>query len=106
MLRIHKRFRYKLRMMGIPVNNPAFMYQDNQSVLWNTMVPESSLKNKSYAMTYHFCREGVSKLEWSTAYVRTNLNPSDIMTKSISSIKDRIRKVRMLLYDMYPDTDG
>ena len=57
-------------------------------------------------MAYHFCQEGVSKLEWLTAYVRTNLNPSDIMTKSISSVKDRIRKVRMVLYDIYPETDG
>ena len=75
--------RYKLRMMGIPVNNPAFLYGDNQSVLWNTTVPESSLKKKSCAVVYHFCREGVSKLEWLTAFVRTNLNPSEIMTESI-----------------------
>ena len=34
-----KGLRYKLRMMGIPVNNPAFIHGDNQSVLWNTTVP-------------------------------------------------------------------
>ena len=39
--------RYKLRMMGIPVNNPAFVYGDNQSVLWNTTDPDSTLKKKS-----------------------------------------------------------
>ena len=94
--------RYKLRMMGIPVNNPTFIYGDNQSVLWNTTVPESSLKKKSCAVAYHFCREGVARLEWLTAYVKTNLNPSDVLTKSISSIKDRATKVRMLLYDIYP----
>ena len=59
--------RYKSRMMGIPVNNPTFIYGDNQSVLWNTTLPESSLKKKSCTVTYHFCREGVVKLEWLTA---------------------------------------
>ena len=91
--------------MGIPVNIPTFIYGDNQSVLWNTTVPESALKKKSCAVAYHFCREGVSKLEWLTTYVRTNLDPSDVLTKSISSVKDRIKKVRMLLYDIYPEVN-
>ena len=96
-----RELRYKLRMMEIPVNNPAFIFGDNQSVVWNTTVLESSLKKKSCAVAYYFCREDVSRLEWLTAYIRTHLNSSDIMTKSVSSIKDRIRKVRMLLYDIY-----
>ena len=91
--------------MGIFVNNPAFIYGNNGSVLWNTTVPESSLKKKSCAVAYYFCGDGVAKLEWLTTYVKTNLNPSDIMTKSISSLKERIKKVRMLLYDMYPEGD-
>ena len=33
-----KGLRYKLRMMGIPVNNPCFIYCDYQLVLWNTTV--------------------------------------------------------------------
>ena len=45
--------RYKLRMMGIPVSNPCFIYGDNQSVLWNTTVPESTLKNKTASVAYH-----------------------------------------------------
>ena len=89
--------------MGIPVNNPTFIYGDNQSVLWNTTVPESSLKKKSCAVAYHFCREGVARVEWLTAYVRTNLNPSNILTKLVGSIKDIVTKVRMLLYDIYPE---
>ena len=98
-----KGLRYKLRMMGIPVTNPAFIHGDNQSVLWNTTVPESSLKKKSCAVAYHFVREGVSRDEWRTGYVRTNVNPSDILTKTVTELSDRIRKIRMLLYDIYPE---
>ena len=95
--------RYKLRMMGIPVTNPAFIFGDNQSVLWNTTVPDSTLKKKSSSVAYHFVREGVAKDEWRTAYVNTKLNPSDVLTKMITVMNDRKRKVRMMLYDIYPE---
>ena len=98
-----KGLRYKLQMMGIPVNNPAFVYGDNQSVLWNTTVHESTLKKKSSSVAYHYIREGCAMDMWRTTYVRTNLNPSDVLTKTVSSISDRIRKIRMLLYDIYPE---
>ena len=97
--------RYKLRMMGIPVNNPAFVYGDNQSVLWNTTDPDSTLKKKSSSVAYHFVREGVAKDEWRTGYVKTSDNPSDVMTKIIVSATDRKRKVSMMLYDIYPEVD-
>ena len=95
--------RYKLRMMGIPVNNPTFVMGDNQSVLWNTTVPDSTLKKKSSAVAYHFVREGVANDEWRTSYVNTKENPSDVCTKVIPNGEDRKRKIRMILYDIYPD---
>ena len=94
-------FRYKLRMMGIPVNNPAIIYGDNQSVLWNTSVPDSTLKKKTAAVAYNYCREGVSRNEWVTNYTSSKTNPGDIMTKSVT--QDRKEKIRMLLFDIYPE---
>ena len=52
--------RYKLRMMGIKVDEPSFVFGDNQSVLCNTTAPASTLKKKSNAIAYHFVREGVA----------------------------------------------
>jgi len=46
--------RYKLRMMGITVDEPAYVFGDNQSVLANTTAPDSTLKKKSNAIAYHF----------------------------------------------------
>ena len=94
--------RYKLRMMGIPVENPCFIYGDNQSVLWNTTVPESKLKKKSSSVAYHSVREGVSRDEWRTTYVKSNKNPSDLLTKPVPVGINRYTKVRMVLYDIYP----
>jgi hypothetical protein len=45
---------YKLRMMGMTVNKPTFVFEDDQSVLANTTAPASTLKKKSNAIAYHF----------------------------------------------------
>ena len=75
--------RYKLRMMGITVENPCFVFGDNQLVLWNTTVPESTLKKKTSSAAYHFVHEGVSCDEWRMTYINTKDNPSDIATKNV-----------------------
>ena len=54
---------YKLRMMGIPVKLPSFVFGDNQSVLVNSSQPHSTLKKKSSSIAFHFIREGVAKDE-------------------------------------------
>ena len=46
--------RYKLWMMGVPVEEPSYIFGDNQSVLNNTSLPESVLKKKNNAIAYHF----------------------------------------------------
>ena len=53
--------RYKLRMMGIPVDLPAYVFGDNQSVLANTSFPHSKLKKKISSIAFHYVREGVAK---------------------------------------------
>ena len=74
---------YKLHMMRITCN--SFIFGDNQSVLANTTIPDSTLKNKSQSIAYHFVREDTARDEWSTAYVNTHLNPADILTKPLPS---------------------
>ena len=92
-----KGLKYKLRMFGIPVAKPALVFGDNQSVLANTTMPESMLKKKSNAIAYHFVREGCAQNAWITAYVKTNDNVADLMTKPLSGEK-RWNFVRMLLH--------
>ena len=52
--------RYKLRMMGIPVEGPTSIDGDNQSVLANTTIPDSTLKKESQSIAYHFVHEGAT----------------------------------------------
>ena len=90
--------RYKLRMMAIPCDFPSYVYGDNQSVLVNSSKPFSVLKKKSSSIAYHFVREGVAKDEWRTAYINTNDNVADILTKPLAGDEKRARFVKMILH--------
>ena len=51
-------------MMGISCDDPTFIYGDNQLVLANTTIPNSTLKKKSQSIAYHFVQEGAAGDEW------------------------------------------
>ena len=51
---------YKLRMLGIPVEEPARVYCDNESVVKSTSYPESALKKKHCSIVYHRIHESVA----------------------------------------------
>ena len=90
--------RFKLRMMGIPVDDFTYVFGDNQSVLVNSTKPHSSLKKKSSSVAYHFVREGVAKDEWRATYLNTNLNPADMLTKSLCGGEKRTLFTSYFLY--------
>ena len=101
-----KGLRYKLRMMGIPVDEPAFIFGDNQSVLQNTGLPQSTLKKKSNSIAFHFVREGTAKDEWRTTYINTHENVADLLTKPLPSGEKRWKFVSMLLHHLAPASKG
>lgn len=90
--------RYKLRMMGIPVNLPTYIFGDNQSVLSNTSKPHSTLKKKSSSIAFHYVREGTARDEWRTTYLNTHHNPSDMLTKSLPGGEKRSRFISYVLH--------
>ena len=47
-------------VIGITVDEPAFVVGDNQAVLADTTNPTYTIKKKSNANAYHFVREGVA----------------------------------------------
>ena len=67
--------RYKLRMMGIAIEEPTYIYGDNRSVLANTLVPESTLKKKSHSTAYHFVRGRVPGLGGPKYAISTQISP-------------------------------
>jgi hypothetical protein len=55
-----KALRYKLRMMGIPLDGPANVLVDNDSVVKNSTIPLSTLQRKHNSIRYHCVRESVA----------------------------------------------
>ena len=93
--------RYKLRMMGIPCEGPAYILGDNQSVLCNTSIPDSTLSKKSQSIAYHMIREGVARGEWMTAYIKSDMNDADLLTKKLPAGEKRRRFVSNILHHIY-----
>ena len=93
--------RYKLRMMGIPVEGPAYIHGDNQSVLCNTSRPDSTLKKKSQSIAFHFVREGVARDEWRTAYMNTHYNEADLLTKVLPHGEKQVKFMQNLLHHIF-----
>ena len=73
--------KYTLRMMGIPLDGPAWMFGDNQSVLTSATVPQSNLNKRHNALAYHRVREAVSAKVMYFMHIAGKVNVSDIFTK-------------------------
>jgi hypothetical protein len=93
--------RYKLRMLGIPCDGPVYIQGDNQSVLYNTTIPDSTLKKKSQSIAYHYVREGSARDEWRTSYISTHDNEADLLTKTLPAGEKRRGFVRNLLHHIF-----
>jgi len=75
-------FRYKLRMMGIPLKGPSHVLCDNRSVVLNTTLPSSTLKKKHNAIAYHRVREAVAAKVVKVLHIEGKENIADILTKA------------------------
>ena len=93
--------RYKLHMMGMPCEAPAYIYGDNQSVLANTTIPNSTLKKKSQSIAYHFVMEGSARDEWWTSYINRHENEADLFTKLLPNGDKRKGFIRRILHHMF-----
>ena len=92
--------RYKLRMMGIPIAGPSYIYGDNMSVINNSSKPDSTLNKKSNQVCYHAVREAVAMGECLITHISTHDNLGDLATKIIPGGIKRERLVDMVLYDI------
>lgn len=92
--------RYKLRMMGIPIKDPTFVYGDNKSMVYNTSIPESVLRKKNNSISYHFIREGSACGEWKTGNIPRDENISDLLTAARPAGIQRSKHVNSIMYDM------
>ena len=96
--------RYKLRMMGVELSGPSYVYGDNMSVVNNSTKPESTLNKKSSSVCFHAVREAIAMGEALVCHIDTHENVADLATKTIPYGVKRIRLVDKLLCDIESDS--
>jgi hypothetical protein len=89
--------RTKLRMLGIPLEGPANILCDNQGVVKNTSIPESTLNKKHNAINYHAIREAVAMEMIRVGKEDTETNLADLLTKPLSQPR-REKLLQSILY--------
>ena len=69
-------------MFGIDImQDETKIFGDNQSVITNTTIPESTLKKKHHSVNYNFVREAVAAGVALIFKVDTGSNLADLFTK-------------------------
>ena len=91
-----------MRIMGVTIYGPLYIYGDSMLVIHNTQHIESTLEKKSNYIFYHAVCKSVAMGESLTGHVGTTKNCSDLATKVLYGGKRRFH-VSNLLYKMYND---
>jgi hypothetical protein len=92
--------RYKLRMMGVAIDGPTYVYGDNMSVVHNTQRPESVLKKKSNTICYQAVRDSTAMGESIIGNIPSVNNPAYICTKAVPGGQKRDHLIGLLLHDI------
>jgi hypothetical protein len=87
-------------MMGVNIDGPIYVYGNNMTVVHSTHHPESVLKNKSNAISYHAVRASAAMGESIIGHVPSVNNPADICTKAVPGGHKRDHLIGLLLHDI------
>lgn len=89
--------RIKLQLFGVPLAGPASVLCDNQGVVKNTSIPESTLTKKHNAINYHIVQEAVAMGMIRVGKEDTETNLADLLTKILSQPR-REKLISRIMY--------
>jgi len=89
-------YRYKLRMMGLPLSGPSLLFGDNKSVISSCSVLSSTLKKRHNALAYHKIRECVAAGVIRIYHVDGKHNVADLLTKPLPGDVFRRHRAKLL----------
>jgi hypothetical protein len=73
--------RYTLRMFGAPLDGPAYLFGDNESVVTQSTIPHSMLNKRHNALSYHRVREAVASKMMYFIHIDGKQNIADCLSK-------------------------
>jgi hypothetical protein len=77
--------RYSLRMLGVPLAGPSWMFGDNLSVVNSSTIPSGKLQKRNHILNYHRVREAQAAKVINFVHMDGKDNPADILTKHRTS---------------------
>ena len=90
--------RIKLMSIGVPLKGPTNVLCDNQGVVMNTSIPESTLSKKHNSINYHIIREAAAAGILRVGKEDTGTNLADALTK-LMAYSEKIALTGMVQYD-------
>ena len=90
--------RIKLKCFGVPLDGPTNVMCDNNGVVKNTSIPESTLNKKHNSINYHVVREAAAAGILRVGKEDTKTNLADALTKLLPYSK-KMELLGGLLYD-------
>ncbi|CAJ1933593.1 unnamed protein product [Cylindrotheca closterium] len=80
--------RYKLRMFGIPLDEePTQVLVDNEAVVKNSSLVESTLNKKHNSIAYHYARWNVAARVIAVSWINGAINIADAFTKRLTQMR-------------------
>ena len=70
---------------------------DNKSVVSNTVIASSTLRNRQIGIAYRMCHECVTADIIRVRHIKSEFNRADILTKPLASVKHRALVDRIFL---------
>ena len=78
--------RYTLRMLGVPIDGPAWMFGDNKSVVDSSVMIHSSLTKRHNALAYHLVHEAIAAGVVHFIHIPGAENLADVLTKFLPRV--------------------
>ena len=79
--------RLTLRYLGVPLNEKAYMFGDNKSVVDSSSRPHAKLHKRHTALSFHRVREAIASKMLCFTFINGSINPADILSKHWSNHK-------------------
>eukprot|EP00957_Ditylum_brightwellii_P180467 13747199-Ditylum_brightwellii.AAC.2 len=79
--------RYTLRMLGVPLTGPSWMFMDKLSVVNSATMPSGKLLIHQNILNFHRIREAQAAGFINFVHIDGKQNPADVYTKHTSSHK-------------------
>ena len=81
--------RIKLKCFGVPIDGATNVFCDNNAVVKNVSIPESTLTKKHNAINFHIIRESVAAKIIRVGKEDTLTNIADVFTKLVPFTRKR-----------------